>query len=685
MNLPRLSLVTPLAALALLISPGPALGAVSHPFLQAINGNYEDACGVALQGGGLYVSDYYHDAIVTPTGKIPSVGSGSGPCKLAFDSDGNLYVNNWHSNVVKYAPPFETQTLIDSDTATGLAVDPATNNTYVTHRTYVAEYGPTGNLITDEIGLGSLREGFGVAVSDYPATAGYLYIADAAFGTVKVFDPETEMENPVDEWSGAANPQGGFKYLVDSELTVDNSPTSPSYGHVFVLDSIGHGLSSHPEGAFNEFTSAGYYRGQIAGFIDAEPSGIFIDELPGATNGNIYVTSGNSEGSQIFQYGPTAPSRALRVVSSGSGSGEVVSHPTGVSCGEACNAEFDDGVLLTLFATPDAHSTFTGWTVVGGPECQGLGSCSVLMNANIEVTATFVEPTQQTLTVDETGSGTGVVISSPTGLSCPTHCTEHFNEGRVVTLRAAPDTHSQFVGWTGCVVQANPAECKATMSEGHTVEAEFEPIPQITLSVVKGGSGQGTVTSFPGGISCPGGACSAAFDEDSTVYLLAAPAPTSTFGGFSGGDCTGTTTICLVQMSRARSIGVQFDAGAPGVPAGAASAGHLALGRLSVVRQTATLQVSVSGPGVILGAGVGLQPLRKSVTGGDVQLRLKLSRPARRAFHVRGLQHRRVKIAIAFVPADGSLPLRATRMVDFTTGPPYGAGATKRSALHRRR
>jgi Divergent InlB B-repeat domain len=680
MRLPRLSLGAPLVALALMLSPGSALGAANHPFLSAINpGAYEDACGVALHGG-LYVSDYYRDTIVTPSGKISNVNPGDGPCKLAFDSGGNLYVNNWHRNVVEYTEPFNTPTVIDSDNPTGLTVDTATGNLYVAHRTYVAEYSSTGTLISDEIGLGSLQEGYGVAVSDFPATAGYLYVPDAATHTVKIYDPATELENPIEVWNGSVTPQGGFKYLVDSEVTVDNSATSPSYGHVFVLDAIGHGLSEHPEGAFDEFNAAGDYRGQIAGFTDAEPSGIAIDTAVGPSNGNLYISSGNSEGAAVFEYGPTAPARNLKVLKAGAGEGNVTSSPKGIECGTACSAEYNEAQSVTLFASPDAHSAFTGWSVSGSQPCPGTGSCTVLLASNVEVTATFSKPTQRTLTVSTTGSGT--VSGAPGQISCPGVCSEEFNEGRVATLTAHPAPHNKLIGWSGCSVQANPAECKVTMGAAQALSAQFASIPQLALNVAKSGNGQGTVTSFPDGVSC-GGTCSSQFDEGSTVYLLAAPAPTTSFGGFSGGGCSGAATICAVAMSGAQTISAQFGLGGPGASTGAVTA-RLSLGRVTVQGQTATLQLTVDGPGTVLAAGSGLQPLQRSVSGGQVRVALRLNRAARRTLQRPGHHRRRVKVAIAFVPSSGGTPLTAARTVTFRSDHGHSVKAANRHLIHLR-
>src|SRR5215472_15307245 len=66
------------------------------------------------------------------------------------------------------------------------------------------------------------------------------------------------------------------------------------------------------------------------------------------------------------------------------------------------------------------------------------------------------------------------------------------------------------------------------------------------LSVVKVGTGSGTVTSAPPGISC-GASCSASYASGTAVTLSASPASGSTFTGWSGGGCSGSGT-CTVTL-----------------------------------------------------------------------------------------------------------------------------------------
>ncbi len=75
------------------------------------------------------------------------------------------------------------------------------------------------------------------------------------------------------------------------------------------------------------------------------------------------------------------------------------------------------------------------------------------------------------------------------------------------------------------------------------------------LTVTPAGSGTGTVTSVPTGISC-GADCSEGYVFGTSVTLTAAASPSARFGGWTGA-CTGMTT-CTVTMSAARAVTATF-------------------------------------------------------------------------------------------------------------------------------
>ncbi|MBF0593354.1 MAG: dockerin type I repeat-containing protein [Candidatus Omnitrophica bacterium] len=80
-------------------------------------------------------------------------------------------------------------------------------------------------------------------------------------------------------------------------------------------------------------------------------------------------------------------SYGLKVMSSGDGSGNVISDKGVIHCPSAnCTAAFLGDTEVILSAIPESGSVFTGWA---GGGCSGIGNCIVRMNAHQSVTATF--------------------------------------------------------------------------------------------------------------------------------------------------------------------------------------------------------------------------------------------------------------------------------------------------------
>ena len=241
---------------------------------------------------------------------------------------------------------------------------------------------------------------------------------------------------------------------------------------------------------------------------------------------------------------------ALTVSKTGTGSGTVTSAPAGINCGADCTEPYTNGTSVTLTATPAAGSTFGGWS---GGGCTGTGTCTVTITAAITVTATFTLNTY-TLGVTLAGTGVGTVTSAPAGISCGADCSEVVGHGTVMTLTATPVTGSTFTGWSGggC---SGTGTCAVTVTAATTVTATFT-LNTYTLAVTKAGTGAGSVTSAPAGITC-GATCSATFGHGTSVTLTAAPSAGSTFTSWSGA-CTGTATTCTVSMTAAASVTATF-------------------------------------------------------------------------------------------------------------------------------
>lgn len=110
---------------------------------------------------------------------------------------------------------------------------------------------------------------------------------------------------------------------------------------------------------------------------------------------------------------------------------------------------------------------------------------------------------------------------------------------------------------TGCGTGTGDNTADSTSPVG----AEAPPPASYALRTVV--SGEGSVTSQPAGISCNAD-CTASFNSESSVLLIATPAAGSTFAGW-GGNCTGTGN-CTVVMTAARDVTATFVASTGGGP-----------------------------------------------------------------------------------------------------------------------
>ena len=242
----------------------------------------------------------------------------------------------------------------------------------------------------------------------------------------------------------------------------------------------------------------------------------------------------------------------LTVSKAGGGSGTVTSAPAGIDCGLDCTESYAHGTSVTLTATPAANSAFAGWS---GGGCSGTGTCTVTMDAAKAVTATF-EIAQRALTIAKAGGGSGTVTSSPGGIDCGLDCSESYAHGTSVILTATPAANSAFAGWSGggC---SGTGTCTVTMDAAKAVTATFE-IAQRGLTVVKTGSGGGTVTSAPAGIDC-GLDCSESYAHGILVTLTATPGEGSTSGSWKGCDEV-SDDECTISLTSDATVTVHFEA-----------------------------------------------------------------------------------------------------------------------------
>ncbi len=490
-----------------------AVAASSHPFLgvndgsETTSGEFEFACGVAVdEEGYLYVSSWGTSEvnIFDPAHEfVTSVEDEGGPCDLAVDSEGNIYVHDALADVKLFKPsaypPTSTTTYTESTIKAqselsqgivGIAVNPANDHFYLNTSFAIEEFKSAAE------GSGFLNKSEptgltgGMRSLDVLGSSGAIYTA---------IQSSVETDRRIDILNAAGTavtksieaPAGQpFSSLNEAEIAVDQAN-----GDVYVAEAL-----ERPDGGvIDQFAADGSFVSRIgpefSGALrieNAEPANLAVEP-----EGNVYVGSGIAPG-LLFEFGPLLEQFELKVVLEGSGSGVVKG--SGIECPTNCSTEVPNGEEVTLTATADSGSEFVGWE---GP-CSGTGSCAFTMSADTEVHAKFdavaPPPQLQTLTVSRAGAGAGTVTSSPGGIDCGTACSAQFALNQQVTLTAAAAAGSSFAGWSGACSGA--ATCTVSMDAAKAVTASFEPKPIETFppspgelvitskATVKGGAAQ---------------------------------------------------------------------------------------------------------------------------------------------------------------------------------------------------
>ena len=153
------------------------------------------------------------------------------------------------------------------------------------------------------------------------------------------------------------------------------------------------------------------------------------------------------------------------------------------------------------------------------------------------------------------------------------------------------DTNVATIDANGLATGLNPGATTIVATSGdRSGSTTLTVVSRPTLSLVREGTGSGTVTSSPPGIDC-GATCSASYNQSTPVTLTAAPATGSTFEGWSGGDCSGTG-LCTLTLTANTAVFARF-----GVTSGSTQF------TLSVTRAgTGSGTVTSSPPGIDCGA-----------------------------------------------------------------------------------
>ncbi len=607
--------------LGVLVIPSVGLGAVGHHYVSQLTETPLNASpsGPLVAPSGLAV-DSHDNVWVMDSGAgvvdefnslngFVSQQSGGGRFSLTerirsvavASSSGDLYVANSSASVVDVFD--STGNFLTAWTGSntpkkkfgeggpmGVAIDQSTGDVYVVGTQYqvVDKFNSEGVFQSQITSTGFT----GNNTVSMAAFGGRLYVLTGS--GIAEFDSAGKSIGLI---TGAETPAKGFYfeptlYGLNGFTAAVSGIATDSAGNIYVADSL--------HGVVDEFDTSGKYVGQING--GGTPAGAFIDPGGVAVNssGDVYVSdfdprrSSANEGTGVVDiFGPAVVQHSLTVTRTGVTEtreeeyqeeigkkevyGRVTSSPGGINtapkrinqvagvnpnCFVVCSAQFDPNTSVTLTATPGVGFKFTEWS---GPAAGGCGSestCEVKIGeADAAVTASFARLPTFSLAVVKTGSGGGTVVSVPAGIECGVSCSHAFPEGARVVLSATANGTSRFAGWSGdgC---SGTGSCEVTVAAASEVTAEFNELPQRSLTVVKTGSGSGSVSSSPVGIEC-GAVCSHAFNEGTHVVLTAVSNGVSTFSGtsvfvgWSGGGCSGKGP-CEVTLAGATEVTAEF-------------------------------------------------------------------------------------------------------------------------------
>jgi hypothetical protein len=265
------------------------------------------------------------------------------------------------------------------------------------------------------------------------------------------------------------------------------------------------------------------------------------------------------------------PPGIVTITGSGSGNGAVTSSPSGISCtvtagvtSGICSASFEAGSSVTLIGGAANGGSFDGFS----GSCTG-GTCVLPITSGVTsaVTVGYTAAPQRLTVAPGSGSaGSGVVTSTPAGISCVLSgssssgtCSALFPHNTIVTLQQATTGNAVFNGWAGDCT-ADP--CQLATTQPRTALVVFRT-QGITIS--GGGTGTGTVTSSPSGISCVitagvvGGTCSTTFPPNTLVTLTSTPSGINSFAGYTGA-CNGPTCSVTMVTGAMTTVTAQFAA-----------------------------------------------------------------------------------------------------------------------------
>ncbi|MFC1591753.1 SBBP repeat-containing protein [Thermodesulfobacteriota bacterium] len=236
-------------------------------------------------------------------------------------------------------------------------------------------------------------------------------------------------------------------------------------------------LTPHPEGGKNDVLVAKLNENGTAlwhtfiGTINNDYShNIAVDAI-----GTVYVagTSAGTWGTPIRPYSYGISDGFIKLLPA-DGTISVAIEPEG-AIDEGARWRIDGGAWQTsgtALADVEAGSHTVSFETLTGYTTPADSAANVLSAQTVYVTGTYlIQP--RTLTINNTGTGSGTVTSSPAGISCGSDCEESYDYKTGITLSAQALAGSYFEGWSGGTC-SGIADCAFTLAENLNVTAQFE-------------------------------------------------------------------------------------------------------------------------------------------------------------------------------------------------------------------
>jgi len=262
---------------------------------------------------------------------------------------------------------------------------------------------------------------------------------------------------------------------------------------------------------------------------------------------------------------------ALRFELEGDGQGyfEIDAAGDATQCSEACAVALQQplAVTITYFSEGSTRTILEPWDGECATASVTDNYCLVNVEGATTIGKTWRHPPRAANREYTTDQGTLLTVPEADGVLTgvddtpgDTHTASPLTDPGNGTLTLAANgsfTYEPNPGFAG----VDTFTFLVTDAFGNTDDASAEVTVNPRLTLTK--QGGGSVVSEPGGIEC-GDACTSdagIFDLDTDVTLTATAATGTTFQGWSGGDCDGSTEIqCVVTMDAPKSVTATFTA-----------------------------------------------------------------------------------------------------------------------------